>query len=127
LNINELLNKNGIAYILECTVEGRENLSLLRTHFGLEPLPKLSFNNNFKIDELFNFCDTIFDVEIIGNSLAGYDIMSKVLYPYLLLNTGETPNFDSEYNRSICDFLDVLQVMEQKYNKTILLELKKIV
>jgi SAM-dependent methyltransferase len=94
-NIANILVPNGLFIFVEGLQEGRQALNLLRQEMGLDEMPPVWNNIDFKEKDRRGFLDQYFTLEReIG--FGTYDLISRVIHP--LMVAPEAPKYDAWIN-----------------------------
>ena len=97
-SIYEVLNDDGIFLMMECTMQGLNNINDIRKKFGLEEIKERWHNKYLNEEKILDYISKKFkDVEI-NNFNSTYFLLSRTLNALMTKNTDEI-NYTSEINQ----------------------------
>jgi len=95
INIHKHLKSGGLFLMFEGAAEGKKNLNKIRNKFGLENIPKVEYNLDFKESELEDFMKVKFNLKKLI-TFGQYEYITRIIYPCSIFP--ENPHYESKFH-----------------------------
>ena len=105
-NIASVVKPGGRFLFIEGSYDGRAHLNKLRESVGLEPMPPVWHNIDFKHAELFDYLDQFFTVDQRLH-FGVYDFIARVVHP--LTVAPNPPQYDAPINKVAAELAAKMQ------------------
>ena len=115
--IHNSLVKNGYYIMLECSLDGLDNMNSIRKNFSMEKIPMPFHNYHFVIEKLLEFTENLFEV-VIKRYFSDYFFLTRIVGP--LLNNKDPYKHDSTFKE-----LSNLKLINKHIGPQFLLVLRK--
>ena len=115
--IHNSLVKNGYYIMLECSLNGLDNMNSIRNIFSLDKIPMPFHNYHFDLEQLLEFTENLFEV-VEQKYFSDYFFLTRIVGP--LLNNKEPYKYDSIFKE-----LSDLTLIKKHIGPQFLLVLRK--
>ena len=117
VKIHNSLNKNGYYLMLECSVNGLNNMNSIRKSLSLNEIPMPFHNYHFEMDQLLQFLKNYFKIKSV-RYFSDYFFLTRIVGP--LINKDEPYKYDSLFKE-----LSFMKLIEKQIGPQFLFLLKK--
>ena len=115
--IHNSMVENGYYIMLECSLDGLDNMNSIRNIFSLDKIPMPFHNYHFDLEQLLEFTENLFEV-VEQKYFSDYFFLTRIVGP--LLNNKEPYKYDSIFKE-----LSNLTLIKKHIGPQFLLVLRK--